>query len=190
MKKRAVTFGRFNTFSKGHESFIQSILLKWDTVNIGVIDDGCCTKNYNKNKLFKNFIEECDENYINPLNKLQHRINLMEIALSEKGLLEKCSIKKINRPELYPDNFNELFPVHLYDVVFAIDVDSQFDIKKIGVFELLLNRPIKLVKAELILHTSDIIRTGKEQLGFSSAVIDYCKEHAISLGGKSIERKR
>ncbi|RDX01324.1 hypothetical protein [Listeria kieliensis] len=185
MERKAVTFGRFNTFSRGHESFIQSILLEWSKVSIGVIENNPITVEDN---LFANFIKECDRNYIKPLNKIQHRMNLMELILDEKNFLENCSIIKINRPELYPEKFNEMFPKNVYDVVFAIDTDSQFDIKKIGIFELLLNRPIKLVKPDKIIHSSDIIKMGIEEIGFSRSAIDYCQKHGIPLGGEYYEK--
>ena len=177
MRKKAVTFGRFNLFSNGHGEFIKTILEKWQFVEIVVLENENNLGRYNS--VFDDFVDLCNLNYQKSLIDLEHRINLMQIGLKEGGMASKCHVSTFLRPELHPKEFNMLFPKDQFDVVFSVDVHSNFDIKKIGMFELLLGRKIELVYPSKIMHNSNIQKNGNLEQYYQNEVLNYCKKYNL-----------
>lgn len=181
--KYAVTFGRFNSISKGHEAFFDAILEKWDYLTIIVLDDIREIDNVIPQRKNTEFYNLCDSNWNVKMLPLEIRLNAMNIFKFSYEHSKKINVVSFPRVEYFPSLFNSQYPSNIYDLVFSNDQTTKFDIIKIKQFQQILDREIALVNPNKIIHNKDIKNKIKEKgdllLYFNKEVVNYYEKEEV-----------
>ena len=165
--KEAVTFGRYNNFSYGHISTLIAILKDFKKINIGLIADDKKSDIYIEEK-FKRLYELADENYTKkkllPVD-IRKKMIIAGIKQFDSRLLEKINIKIIKRPEYFIHEFNNVFPLESYELVFpkAKEEKNEFDLLRNDLMSELLERKISFVTPKLTVHNSQMSYRDREK---------------------------
>ena len=179
--KTAVTFGRFNYFSKGHIYFFEEILKKWEKLVIVCLENSTSDERlYTSDDLLLNvFYKECDANFEKTLLPITTRLEAINIFA--KKYPNRVTVTQGGRPENSPNDFNRCFPVSQFDLVFSKDYSKYFDLLRFEAFEKILERKVIAIHPSKYIHNTEIARLSDKKDMFWPEVWNYYKKKGIRV---------
>lgn len=177
--KIAVTFGRFNYFTLGHEFFVQLMLRQYEKLVIGIVVDSEKENNKDVDLLDEKFFNLTKSKHIN-LNSIDIRLKAIEESEVYNQFANRISIYPIFKPEFFPNKFNFVFPKKKYDLIFP-KTDDEFDKFRNVYFEKKLDRHIFILNPDFVIHNSQIRQEKEKQQYFDIRVSEFYKLNNISL---------
>ncbi|MFA9414789.1 hypothetical protein ACERC8_09475 [Streptococcus sp. E29BA] len=180
-KKCAITFGRFNYFSKGHAYFFEEILTKWDNLVIMCLENSDIRRQIipTNDLLLNSFYKECDKNFTKKL--LPVAIRMEALNYFAKKYPNRITIISGERPENFPSRFNMDFPANKFDLVFSKDYSNYFDLLRCEAFEKILDREVTVVHPRRYIHNSEIALLSNKEEKFWPEVWDYYQKEGILI---------
>ncbi|MEV8509087.1 hypothetical protein AB0368_30215 [Actinoplanes sp. NPDC051475] len=153
----ALTFGRFPIITHGHLAYWRTILERWDTLVLGMLDVEEIRPykpgvDVVSREFYDEIVRKCGPRR-NPFTADERR-RILRGGLEEAGLQERVRIDLCPIPELHPAVISERYPAADVDIVTG-DLTDPFERMKIRELETILGRPIANVQSGFVLHTTD-----------------------------------
>ncbi|MEW2417544.1 zeta toxin family protein [Streptomyces sp. NPDC046866] len=164
----AVTFGRYQIVSIAHLDTVRTILRDFPSLELGVLDlEARPDQMPHIPEHLRDFYAGCEANTSPAKNPMSadERAGFWQATIEAAGLQDRVTVRVINRPELDPDGFNQMFPPERVDLVFPTASGEGFDLIRNASFGEILGRKVRTVEPPLEYHTSDIrtaYRAGNE----------------------------
>lgn len=180
MLENAVTWGRFTVLTHGHLAMVEEIMARWSRLAIGLLDLDTIPKDHDPHRhrvsraFHEAILRKCDP-VRNPFS-IAERTAMWEAALDAAGHLDRVTVLPVPVPEYRPERMNELFPPDEYDLVFG-DRSDVFDLEKAQELSRLLDRRVRNVDPELVLHAS----TAKRQVATGDTWASFMPAGALEV---------
>ncbi|WP_423465005.1 hypothetical protein ACO229_11510 [Promicromonospora sp. MS192] len=184
----AVVFGRYSIVTPGHLAQVRKAQELAETVTVGVLDLSHQQGLGNELRTVGDeFIEMCDANCSparNPFT-IEEKLQMWAPAVKQAFPDGTVQVESVRRPELYPDEFNHRFPAETVQLLMTAPgpTCSEFDRLRRGEFVRRLERSVVEIEPELVVHTTDLIRTASERGEWASLLAPGVLDVFLSLNG-------